>query len=75
MTVDFDKLDELRERSEAALAWLNAREPLDDKFKEAADARSALAIYHDAIKRAAPELLRLARIGAQIQPEQTGETS
>jgi len=73
--IDFDELDHLRCRAEAALEWLNAREPLDDKFKEAGDARSALAIYHDALKRAAPELIRLARIGAQIQPEQTGETS
>lgn len=70
---DFDKLDELRESSEAALAWLNAREPLDDNFREASQCRSALAIYHDALKRAAPELIRLARIGAQSQPEQTGE--
>lgn len=72
--LDFGKLDELRENADAALEWLNAREPMDDKFKEASQCRSALAIYHDALKRAAPELIRLARIGAEIQQEQTGET-
>lgn len=67
-SLDFGELDRLRELADAALEWLNAREPMDDKFKEAAQARSALAIYHDALKRAAPELIRLARIGASSNP-------
>jgi len=62
--IDFDELDRLRWNADRALEWLQAREPMDDKFKEAAQARSALAIYHEAVKRAAPELIRLARIGA-----------
>jgi len=66
-SLDFDELDRLRWNHDAALEWLNAREPLDDKFKEASRARGALAIYHNALKRAAPELIRLARIGASTE--------
>jgi len=65
--LDFDELERLRWNADQALAWLNAREPMDDKFREAAQARSALAIYHNALKRVAPELVRLARIGAQTE--------
>lgn len=64
VSIDFDELDRLRERSDAALVWLQEREPMCTLFKEAADARSARAVYYEHLRRAAPELIRLARIGA-----------
>lgn len=72
--LDFDKLDKLRESSEAALAWLEERDPECTRFKQAADARHARAVYYDYLKRAAPELVRLARIGAQAE-HRLGETN
>lgn len=74
-SLDFDKLDRLRERSEAALAWLEAREPDCTQFKEASDARSVRAVYYDYLKRSAPELVRLARIGAQTEHNSAQEQS
>lgn len=68
-TLDFDELDKLRESSEAALAWLEERDPECTRFKEAADARSARAVYYECLRRVAPELIRLARIGAKFESD------
>lgn len=65
VTIDFNELDRLRERSDAALVWLQEREPMCcTLFKDAADARSARAVYYEHLRRVAPELIRLARIGS-----------
>lgn len=74
-SLDFDELDRLHERSEAALAWLEAREPDCTQFKQAADARSVRAVYYNYLKRVAPELVRLARIGAQAEHDPDKEAS
>lgn len=55
---DFGKLEGLRQRHVRALAFLRQEtDAHNDEFKDDGDARSALAVYYEALKKAAPALI------------------